>query len=227
MKLTEILKSNRLLLAAYGAALAACIVWLCCGSKADIFLAINADFGKAVDGLMRLVSNGGTFTVIGPVCLILLLFVSCRKGLAATAAVCLSPVVTQFGKRVVWPDAPRPKILIEQLLAQNPDLQIHLVDGVHLHSSHSFPSGHTTGAFALFGTLALMAKKPLWKLFWLLLACLVGYSRMYLSQHFLIDVTVGSFIGMTAAVLCWWWLQHYRASWLDRPLIRCSRQTSA
>lgn len=40
-----------------------------------------------------------------------------------------------------------------------------MVDGVHLHSAHSFPSGHATGAFAVFMVLALIVKNPFWKVF--------------------------------------------------------------
>ena len=51
-----------------------------------------------------------------------------------------------------------------------------------------------------------------------MMAIIVAYSRMYLSQHFLIDVTVGSFIGSIAAVLAFWWISHYRKAWLEKSL---------
>jgi membrane-associated phospholipid phosphatase len=42
----------------------------------------------------------------------------------------------------------------------------------------------------------------------LLLAVLVGYSRIYLSQHFLADVVAGSFIGVAGGVLCVYWCRN-------------------
>lgn len=89
-----------------------------------------------------------------------------------------------------------------------------IVDGVHLHHNHSFPSGHTSTFFVFFTCCALLltyynykktAKKRLFSALSLviivLLAALGGYSRIYLSQHFLIDVFVGSIIGTTVTCL--------------------------
>jgi len=42
---------------------------------------------------------------------------------------------------------------------------------------------------------------------------------MYLSEHFLIDVTVGSVIGVASAMLFIWWMQSAKASWLDKSLM--------
>ncbi len=217
MTLKEILRANRLWLIAYLVLLTASTVTLCGLSKAEIFCAINSWHSPVADICFKWISEMGTFAFIGPVCLICF-FLSVRHGLTACASAALSSLGTQFGKRVVWPVSPRPKILMQELLADNPDLQFHLVDGVHLHSSHSFPSGHTTGAFGLFCVLALIARKPVWKMVWLMMAVLVAYARMYLSQHFLIDVTVGSFIGTLSALLCCWWMSRYRKPWMDRGL---------
>ncbi|MDP4276824.1 MAG: phosphatase PAP2 family protein, partial [Bacteroidota bacterium] len=53
----------------------------------------------------------------------------------------------------------------------------------------------------------------------LLLACLVGYSRLYLLQHFLTDVVAGSLIGMVSAAFCYWWFTSSfsnKAVWMDK-----------
>lgn len=81
-----------------------------------------------------------------------------------------------------------------------------VVDGVRLHRSLSFPSGHTS-TFFIFATVCvilLLLNARNMRFRWLalcqigliLLAALGGYSRIYLSQHFLLDVFVGSFIGI-------------------------------
>ncbi len=208
MRMKNILKNNRWFLIPYLLILAICICFLCSNSKESIHLAINQHYSNFGDVFFRYLTYCGEFTVIGPVCL-LLIFFSYRNALITAAATALAPLGTQFCKHVVWPVSPRPKVVFQ-------DVQLHLVDGVHLHSSHSFPSGHATGAFALFCCLAIFAKKPYWKLFYLSIAVLTAYSRLYLSQHFLIDVTVGSFIGCLFAVLCAWWISQYRQSWLDK-----------
>ena len=68
----------------------------------------------------------------------------------------------------------------------------------------SFPSGHSTTVFALATMLALFEKNKKWNILYLLGALGVGYSRIYLGQHFLGDVLVGSGLGMLVAVLVYW-----------------------
>jgi membrane-associated phospholipid phosphatase len=37
----------------------------------------------------------------------------------------------------------------------------------------------------------------------LIIGALVGYSRMYLGQHFMVDVTIGSLTGILFAIISW------------------------
>lgn len=73
---------------------------------------------------------------------------------------------------------------------------IHLVDGVTMHHWQSFPSGHTMTAFAFACVCLFVQKKTSPAIIALLLAMLVGYSRMYLFQHFPRDVFAGSVLGV-------------------------------
>lgn len=91
-------------------------------------------------------------------------------------------------------------------------MALQLVQGVNMHSSNSFPSGHASTFFMFFTCCALLLayhyhvkakeiKHRNWLLInlvmtvMLVLAALGAYSRVYLSQHFLLDVCVGSMIG--------------------------------
>ncbi len=85
------------------------------------------------------------------------------------------------------------------------DYSLHLVSGVKMLKLHSFPSGHTATAFAVFFYLAALTRRNLLKISYLLLAVLVGYSRVYLSQHFVVDVVGGSFIGILSSYIGLWW----------------------
>ena len=76
------------------------------------------------------------------------------------------------------------------------------IEGYFL-SVNSFPSGHTMGGFgwATLTVLWLPKKYNFAALGILLLAILVGVSRLYLGEHFLEDVLMGSLLGATIAVV--------------------------
>lgn len=73
-------------------------------------------------------------------------------------------------------------------------------------SSYSFPSGHSSAAFAFFLTLGVLAGRdqpPRLRLAWLVLASLpataIALSRVYLGVHWTTDVTAGALL---AASIC-------------------------
>ncbi|MCD6090212.1 MAG: phosphatase PAP2 family protein [Bacteroidales bacterium] len=72
---------------------------------------------------------------------------------------------------------------------------LHRVEGISVHSLHSFPSGHAQTAFLIFTFLALFCKRSSSAYILLFLAALVALSRVYLLQHFFIDVWFGAIIG--------------------------------
>jgi membrane-associated phospholipid phosphatase len=65
------------------------------------------------------------------------------------------------------------------------------------HGSWSFPSGHSASAFA--GAWLLSRDFPGQSPFFFLLAALVGFSRIYLGDHYSGDVLSGALSGMTFA----------------------------
>ncbi len=84
---------------------------------------------------------------------------------------------------------------------QHSNQAIHLVDGVTIHHWQSFPSGHTMTAFAFACVCLFLSKKTFPAIIALLLAMLVGYSRMYLFQHFPRDVFAGSVLGVSVSII--------------------------
>ncbi|WP_435352732.1 phosphatase PAP2 family protein [Emticicia sp. SJ17W-69] len=86
---------------------------------------------------------------------------------------------------------------------QNMGREIHVVKGVEIHYFQSFPSGHTMTAFAFACFVTLFLKQPKWGVFSLLIAILVGYSRMYLFQHFPRDVFAGGILGVAVVTITW------------------------
>jgi undecaprenyl-diphosphatase len=71
----------------------------------------------------------------------------------------------------------------------------------------SFPSGHTASAFAMATIFALYLKRNYLSISLLLTAFLIGYSRIYLGHHFLVDVLVGAIIGIACGTVAILWFE--------------------
>jgi membrane-associated phospholipid phosphatase len=82
--------------------------------------------------------------------------------------------------------------------------EVVLAPGVRINGGQtSFPSGHTLAAFALYAVLAagVGRQRPKLQLIMAFTAILVGFSRIFLAQHFLYDVLAGGAIGLALAAL--------------------------
>ena len=91
--------------------------------------------------------------------------------------------------------APRPATYF------NHQVYLHFIEGVTHGGNSSFPSGHTTTAFAVATTLACCYRQKWTCLVFFVLAAGVAYSRVYLGQHFVEDVLAGMVLGIATAVI--------------------------
>lgn len=64
---------------------------------------------------------------------------------------------------------------------------------------NSFPSDHTILFFSFCATFFLFGKNG--RFFWVILACLVGVSRIWVGVHYPADIIVGAIIGIFAAFI--------------------------
>ena len=146
-------------------------------------------------------------------CVALLIFSRIGDGVLATTALVLSALTTQLFKHLI--NAPRP---LSWFAANMPDVQLPLVEGVKMNYWLSFPSGHTTSFFALAFVLSIISTNHLTaqrsnsdsgliaiavQLLLFIAAALGGYSRIYLSQHFALDVFAGALVVILITLLCY------------------------
>ena len=180
-------------------------------SKADIHIFINSHNNVFLDIFFKIFTffGDGIFIVIASV---LLLFKRINYGACSLGIYLGSGILVQLFKKLILPDAPRPSAYLKNIY------DLHFIEGIKMYSSQSFPSGHTASAFGLFFLLAIVSKNHLVKVLCLIAALLIGYSRMYLSLHFLLDVTVGSFIGVISTVIIFYYFEKIKHPSFNKPL---------
>lgn len=113
-----------------------------------------------------------------------------RKGLYMVGAFCVNSALTLGLKYTV--NRPRPFITYPE------------IEKLSVAGSKSFPSGHTSTAFAAATSLSIVI--PKWyviapSFIW---ASGVSYARMHLGVHYPSDVFAGAIVGAGSAVLCHW-----------------------
>ena len=101
---------------------------------------------------------------------------------------------------------------------------LYFVPGVDNYLYNSFPSGHSTCAFALYFALSLILDNKIIKSICFTIALLVAYSRVYLSQHFFEDVYAGSLIGVVTTIIIFYLLGKINKAWMEKSLVSSYRK---
>jgi len=149
---------------------------------------INTQRITALDNFFRVITDSAPWLAfVVPALLMIYYFAVGNRPkafmtLAAEASVGIAALISTILK--FWIDRPRPFATLD------------FIEKLSTGGSPSFPSGHTTDAFALAIVLTLLIRR-----WWIALpafiwAALVGYSRMHLGVHYPSDVAVGILIGI-------------------------------
>ena len=160
--------------------------------KVQIHKAMNESVGNInIDTFFKYATHlgDGAFAFLVA---IIFLFVSIRKSIYILLSYIGAAMVSSILKHLVFSEVYRPHFVFQYFVRE----KLKLIDGVDILATHSFPSGHALSAFALFFCLLFVSKNHFLKILFFTLAVLAAYSRVYLSQHWLIDVYVGSIIGV-------------------------------
>jgi undecaprenyl-diphosphatase len=113
-----------------------------------------------------------------------------QKAAYTAAAILLNTASTTLLKNVVKRDRP-----YNTYTGIYPD---------QLETDYAFPSGHTSTAFATATSLALTTKKWYVTVPAFAWSAGVGYSRIYMGQHYPSDVIMGALVGSGSALICHW-----------------------
>ncbi len=214
--MAELIKKNSLFFILFTVFILIISPFLMIFTKSEIHLFLNRFHSSFLDLFFKTITylgDGAIMIIIG----IILAFFSFRKSFYIIATYLGTGMVVQILKRLVFSDMLRPV----KFFGDNADL--YLVEGVKLYSNNSFPSGHATSAFGLFVCLVLITSSKSWQLIFAILAILTAYSRVYLSQHFLIDIYTGSIIGTLGALFFYRYLYCLNKKWPDKSLFTIIR----
>jgi membrane-associated phospholipid phosphatase len=193
------------------------IIFICCiavifiYTKAEIHIYLNKFHTPFFDNFFKLVTNLGDGIVL-PLFLLIIVFIRFRYALLFLMVFLLSGLIVQLLKRTIFDDIVRPAEFFKGIY------ELYLVPGIKQYYQNSFPSGHSATAFGYMICFAYIFTNKWIKIFLLLVACTIAYSRVYLSQHFLIDIAVGSFIGVLSATVLSYYVQLFKAKWLEMNL---------
>lgn len=213
--LGSLLRANRFFFVPYLVFLLAAFALLVALPKSENHLLLSRWHHPVADQFFRFFTHVGDGLFSLGVAALLLAFRRWRSAGLAMASFLLSGGLSLFFKQIVFPKALRPTKYFEQW----PEVKLTLVEGVNVYAHNSFPSGHSTTAFAVFSLLALLTSRRRWGLALFVLASLGAYSRVYLSQHFLEDIVAGSLLGTACTVglyLLWekiWPATGFRLRW--------------
>jgi len=196
-RLGEIVSVNRWYFSGYFLILIISLIPQIFLNQTELFLEVNSMHSGALDFFFYWITyfgDGATFAILVAV----LFFISYSKALNGLTMFLSTAIFAQVLKRVFFADHFRPYTVLSE------QYEIYVPEGVKTLIFETFPSGHTTTAFAMATFLVLTyPKRNIW-LAMLVLAWLTAYSRVYLTHHFPIDVWVGSIIGTIGGLIIYW-----------------------
>lgn len=173
-------------------------------TEKELFAFFNSHHTERMDILVPWITRMGEWIFITLLSLSPLLFNRFRNK-QYVVMIMVVPLVVNLTNRLLKQivDAPRP---LSVYASEN---WVHHLDTWRYLYHHSFPSGHTAGAFSIFTLLAmiLQGRNKIWGLHFFLLALCIAFSRMYLAVHFFADVYAGSIIGTSLTFMTLYFLE--------------------
>ncbi|MBR6270812.1 MAG: phosphatase PAP2 family protein [Lachnospiraceae bacterium] len=166
---------------------------------------------------ISILGKGGIFLLF--LSFMLILFRRTRRfGTAMLIGISIGFLITNLFLKVF---IARPRPYVDK---NNIFYQFWLLVDQNVESDKSFPSGHTTAAFATMTPVFILGKKRL-KVVALLFAVLMAVARIYLVVHYPSDVLAGIIVGVFAGSLAVLITNTLPRKWFQRDL-RVKKRTS-
>lgn len=210
----ELVKSKSVIFSLLFLYLVAGFILLLVFPKGDFELLVNSGHHPFMDTFFYYITHFGD----GLILVFIILLTGFRKlyyGFLVLLSFLISTVIVQSLKRSIFSEYPRPSKFFDSLI------DLHVVEGLELHSYYSFPSGHSSGAFSVFFMLALLVKNKTLAIFFFIMAFVTAFSRVYLLQHFLIDIYVGGLMGAITAILVFYYIEN-KTTIKEKPIFNKS-----
>lgn len=192
-------------------------IFLFIHSKGKAHLILNQYRFEFCDYFFCYTTFIGDFSTVIAVVL-LLCFFRYRFALLIAFSNIFSALITQLLKHTLFSEVVRPKKFFEGLQ------DLNLVAGHENYLYNSFPSGHSTSAFATFFCMALILENKFLKFLMFVIALIVGFSRVYLSQHFLNDVVAGSLVGVITSLVIYQFIflseKAKNIAWMEKSILK-------
>jgi membrane-associated phospholipid phosphatase len=156
-------------------------------NKGDVVLYAQNMHSTGLDRLFVFITKLGEGWIFVPVIILVSAF-QYKYAFNGVAVAVLHALLCVVMKQLLFNGMPRPNAYFEG------QVELKEIAGITLHNHHAFPSGHTATAFALAFFLIMIIQKK-WTLIFIPIAVLIGFSRIYIGQHFYSDVVAGAMVG--------------------------------
>jgi membrane-associated phospholipid phosphatase len=188
--------------------------------QTKIMIGLQSLSREGLTWLMLQITATGYYKFVIAMVIAVMFGISLRKGFLLFQIIAWTAIVSEMAKQFFG--LPRPFFADSRVACLDPDMHATttfrdmggpgffdlpkraVIDAFRLKGmSFGFPSGHASGAVAMWGGLAVIFRKR--ALAWLapFLVALVAFTRLYLGVHFLADVLGGIVLGGLLLLLAW------------------------
>lgn len=181
-----------------------CTILLIILKKGEDVIAVNSIHNGVLDYSAEYLTYLGDGIAVMIFALLFFIFSKVKYSFYIVQSFLLSGLISQIIKHIY--DIPRPKAFFA-----HSNILLHYVNGVSVYSHHSFPSGHTATIFSFMLLLSFITNNKYMSGIYFISALIIAMTRIYLAQHFLLDVYVASFIGIISTVSVYtFWEFHFK-----------------